>query len=48
VAIGVDVLVFKLVLSGVQVIGMLLIALAVVAHQSGWRFPWFGARKTVV
>lgn len=40
VAILVDWLVFDLSLSAVQMAGMALILLAVVAHQRGWRFHW--------
>lgn len=39
VAIVVDVAVFNLVLSATQVLGMLLMLLAIVAHQRDWTFP---------
>ncbi len=45
VAIVVDLLVFDLALSALQVGGMVLILLAVVAHQRGWHFPPLAARQ---
>lgn len=47
VAIAVDLLVFDLSLSAVQMAGMALILLAVVAHQRGWRFPLLRMRQPV-